>query len=636
MAATDVRPTSEEESRKVAEESREQEWAGRTFLRELFLGNFLLNHIHPFPAAQAQRPEFRRFYDELERFMREKVDPVVIDETGEYPEDVVNGLRKLGAFGIKIPREYGGLGFTVSEYTTIMQMVGSLDGNVGALLSAHQSIGVPQPLKLFGTPEQKKKYLTRCAAGAISAFALTEPHVGSDPASLSTTAELRGDTYILNGEKLWCTNGTLAELLVVMARDPKTKKISCFIVETDWPGVKVEHRCRFMGLKALANGIVSFQDVHVPRENLVGEEGKGLKIALITLNTGRLTLPATCTGLAKRCLEICRGWSNERKQWGVPIGKHEAISHMIAEMAATTFAMESVSKLASAMSDRGGYDIRLEAAAAKEWNTVRAWELVDRTLQIRGGRGYETERSLEGRGEFPVPVERLMRDARINLIFEGSSEIMHLFMAREAVDKHLEVAGAMIDPKRKPGGKLAALPKILGYYAGWYPPLWLRGLGGPLRYSDWGRLASHLRFVERSCRKLARESFHGMAVYQAKMERKQGFLFRCVDVVMELFAMAATISRARRMADDHDPDAARAVELADLFCRTSRRKVRRLFRDLWRNEDALRNTVAAHVLGGEHAWLERGILDIGLGPDAFKTQSLLALRAKERIAAGAS
>ncbi len=632
MAVTDIRPTSEEESRKVAEESREQVWAGRTFLRELFLGNFLLDHIHPFPVVREERPEFRKFYDELECFLRDKVDPVAIDESGEYPEDVVEGLRKLGAFGIKIPKEYGGLGFTVTEYTTIMQMVGSHDGNIGALLSAHQSIGVPQPLKLFGTPEQKKKYLPRCAAGAISAFALTEPHVGSDPASLSTTAELRGDSWVLNGEKLWCTNGTLAELLVVMAREPKTKKISCFIVETDSPGVKIEHRCRFMGLKALANGIVSFRDVHVPRENLIGEEGKGLKIALITLNTGRLTLPATCAGLAKRCLQICRGWANERKQWGVPIGKHEAIAHRLAEMAATTFAMESVSKLASAMADRGGYDIRLEAAAAKEWNTVRAWEIVDTTLQIRGGRGYETERSLEGRGEFPVPVERLMRDARINLIFEGSSEIMHLFMAREAVDKHLEVAGAMIDPRKKTGEKVSALPKILGYYAGWYPPLWVRGVAGRLAYSDWGRLTPHLRFVERSCRKLARESFHGMTVYQAKMERKQGFLFRCVDIVMELFAMAATVSRARRMADDRDPEAEKAAELADLFCRMSRRKVRRLFRDLWSNEDARRNRVAAHVLGGEHAWLERGILDIGLGPDAFKTQSLVALRERERMA----
>jgi alkylation response protein AidB-like acyl-CoA dehydrogenase len=627
MSETSPKPTSEEESRRVAEESREQEWAGRTFLRELFLGNFPLDHIHPFPGSRERRPEFAEFYDQLEKFLRAEVDPVAIDESGEYPEAAVEGLRKLGAFGMKISKEYGGLGFTVSEYTTAMQMVGSYDGNVAALLSAHQSIGLPQPLKLFGTPDQKKKYLPRCASGAISAFALTEPHVGSDPASLSTTAELRGDFYVLNGEKLWCTNGTLAELLVVMARDPATKKISCFIVETASAGVKIEHRCRFMGLRALANGVVSFRDVQVPRENLIGEEGKGLKIALITLNTGRLTLPATTAGLAKLCLKICRGWSGERKQWGVPIWKHEAIAHKIAEMASTAFAMDSVSRLASAMADRGGYDIRLEAAAAKEWNTVRAWEIVDETLQIRGGRGYERESSLEGRGEFPVPVERLMRDARINLIFEGSSEIMHLFMAREAVDKHLQVAGAIIDPKKGTGEKLSALPAILGYYAKWYPPLWLRGLSSSSRFSDWGKLAPHLRFVERSCRKLARQSFHGMAIYQAKMERKQGFLFRCVDVVMELFAMAATISHARRLLDERDPQAERARELADLFCRGSRRRVERLFRDLWRNDDAHKNKVAASVMGGEQAWLEDGILDIGLVAEAFKTHAMTGDRA---------
>ena len=629
MDATKPRMTTEQESRQIAEESRETEWAGRGFLRELFLGQFSVDLVHPFPKHDADRPEFSKFYTDLATFLSTRVDSVAIDETGEYPEQVVDGLRKLGAFGMKIPKDYGGLGFSVSEYCKVMEMVGSFDGNITALLSAHQSIGVPQPLKLFGTPEQKKKYLPRCAAGAISAFALTEPHVGSDPASLSTTAVRDGDFFVLNGEKLWCTNGTLAELLVVMARDPATKKISAFVVETNWPGVKVEYRCRFMGLKALANGVVSFKDVRVPRENLIGEEGKGLKIALITLNTGRLTLPAACAGIAKQCLEIVRGWSNARAQWGIPIWKHEAVGHRIADMAATTFAMDSIAKLASAMADRGGYDIRLEAAAAKEWNTVRCWEIVDRTLQIRGGRGYETEKSLKGRGESPIPVERIMRDCRINLIFEGSSEVMHLFMAREAVDKHLQVAGAMIDPKNGARQKLAAMPTILGYYVLWYPPLWLKGLTAWQRYGDWGPLATHLRFIERSARKLARSSFHGMAIYQAKMERKQGFLFRCVDIVMELFAMSAAASQARSMRDSGSPEAPQALELADLFCRAARRRVQASFRALWRNEDNELNRVAARVMKGEDTWLAKGRMDLGFTPDSFKTHFLTADRRGE-------
>jgi alkylation response protein AidB-like acyl-CoA dehydrogenase len=623
---TDAYVTTEAESREVAEQARQAEWEGKGFLRDLFLGKLQLELIHPFPRTREERPRFKKFLDELRWFLIDHVDSAAIDQTGEYPPHVIDGLRRLGAFGMKIPEEYGGLGFTVAEYCAVMEMVGSYDNNILALLSAHQSIGVPQPLKLFGTPEQKKKYLPRCAAGAISAFALTEPHVGSDPASLTTTVEWDGEAYVLNGEKLWCTNGTLADLLVVMARDPRTNKISAFVVETAWEGVRVEYRCRFMGLKALGNAVISFHGVRVPRENVIGEEGKGLKIALSTLNTGRLTLPAGASGLAKRCLEICRGWAGVRQQWGLPIWKHEAVSHQIADLAATAFAMDSVWKLASQMADRGGYDIRLEAAAAKEWNTVRAWELVDRTLQIRGGRGYETEGSLQGRGEAPIGVERMLRDCRINLIFEGSSEIMHLFMAREAVDKHLQVSGALADPKKGVGERLAALPRAARFYAGWYPPLWLRGLATPFRYGDFGRLATHVRFIERRCRKLARESFHGIVVHQARMERKQGFLFRCVDVVMELFAMAASISHARQLGAERHPDAERAVELADLFCRNARRKVQRLFHDLWSNDDARKNRLAASVMKGEHRLLAEGALGLGLAPEAFAPRSLLTSR----------
>jgi alkylation response protein AidB-like acyl-CoA dehydrogenase len=599
----------ERESRQVAEASRQAEWEKPSFMRELFLGTLRMDLIHPFPLPGKERPEFRAFFDRLVRFFEQEVDPVAIDATGEYPPHVIDGLRQLGAFGMKVPAAYGGLGFTNVEYNRVMTLLGSFDGNIAALLSAHQSIGVPQPLKLFGTEAQKKKFLPRCAAGEISAFALTELDVGSDPARMSTTAVKTADgaAYVLNGTKLWCTNGTLAKLLVVMATDPKTKKISAFVVETDWPGVTVEHRCRFMGLRALANAVISFKDVRVPAENLIGAEGRGLKIALTTLNDGRLSIPNTSVGTAKSCLAIVRKWAAERVQWGRPVGKHEAVAHMIADMAARTFAMESVANLATEMSDRGGYDIRLEAAAAKEWNTFRTWEMVDDTMQIRGGRGYETESSLASRGEQPIGVERMMRDYRINKIFEGSTEIMHLFMAREMVDKHLQVAGDLIDPEKGLGAKLGALPKMASFYAWWYPTRWL-GWGFWPRFASLGPLARDLRFVDRCARRLARASFHGMLVYQAKLQNKQAFLFRLVDIANELFAMAASLSRADALRATGSPQAAEARDLALQFCRSARRRIKHLFAALWSNDDALRYRTALDVLKGRHEWLEGGIM----------------------------
>jgi alkylation response protein AidB-like acyl-CoA dehydrogenase len=613
----------EKEARDVAESARETEWEHPSFARELYLGRFRLDLIHPHPPEdEAEAARAKPFLDKLAAFM-DRVDSEEIDRTGEIPESLVQELREMGAFGIKIPKEYGGLGFSQMTYIRAMELVTSKDGSVVALLSASQSIGVPQPLKLFGTEEQKRKYFPRLAKGAISAFALTEVDAGSDPANLRTTATPTedGQHYIINGEKLWCTNGTRAELFVVMARTPDVEKkgkmvkqITAFIVDAAMPGVEVKHRLRFMGLKAIENGVIRFNNVKVPKENILLGEGKGLKLALVTLNTGRLTLPAGATGAGKVMLRIARKWALERVQWGQPIGKHEAIAQKLANMAATTFAMEAVAELATALYERGHYDIRLEAAIAKLYNTEAGWKIVDDTVQIRGGRGYETSESLASRGEEPIPVERAMRDYRINLIFEGSSEIMRLFIAREAVDHHFKLAFDIVKPESTMKERLAAMAKSTPFYLTWYPSRWI-GTGQLKRYGEFGKLAPHIRFIEHNTRHLGRSIFHAMVRYGPKLEKKQAVLFRAVDIGAELFAMSATCVRAQMLVKKGQPE---AIALADTFCREARLRIEELFRNLYGPNDANLYKLAMSVLKGEHAWLEHGIVSYGtdMGSDA--------------------
>lgn len=619
-----------EQSRAVAEAAREQEWRKPSLAKGLYLGQFDLSLIHPHPRPEAAaRERGERFLADLEAFLR-TVDGAAIEREARIPDEVFQGLADLGCFGMKIPVEYGGLGLGQYSYNRALTMIGTVNASIAALLSAHQSVGIPEPLKLAGTAEQKRKYLPRCAAGAISAFLLTEPEVGSDPARLRATAvpSADGSEYVLDGMKLWTTNGVVAELLVVMARVPKADGhrggISAFIVEADAPGITVHRRNAFMGLRGIENGLTSLKGVRVPSENLIGREGEGLKIALTTLNAGRLAIPAICAGSAKWSLKIAREWSNARVQWGRPVGAHAAMAHKISFIAATTFALEAVVDLSGLLADEDRKDIRIEAALAKLWASEMAWRIGDELVQIRGGRGFETAASLAARGERAVAAEQLLRDLRINRIFEGSTEIMRLLIAREAVDAHLTAAGDLIDPHQDVAGKLRAAVSASGFYARWLPQL-VAGKGDlPTSYDEFGPLARHLRYVERTSRKLARETFYGMARWQGALEQKQGFLARVVDVGAELFAVSAACVRAAMIAADEPSKGRAAAQLADTFAEQSRHRTERLLDDLWKNTDAADERLAKRVLDGAYAWLEDGIVDQSEGTGPWITEEVPA------------
>jgi len=596
------------EAMEVAEASRETEWEKPSFVGQLFLGNLNTDLIHPFPEQPADdKAGADEFLAKLERFLAEHVDADKIDEQGEYDYSLFDGFNELGAWGMKIPKEYGGLGFSATNYNRAIGLVATWCGSTVAWLSAHQSIGVPQPLKLFGTEEQKKKYLPRLAKGAISAFALTEPGVGSDPAKMMTTATPSpdGKGWILNGEKLWCTNGLKAEIIVVMAQTPpkvvkgkEKKQISAFILETNTPGFEILHRCQFMGLRGIGNVLIKFNNCFVPNENLLWGEGLGLKLALITLNTGRLTIPAGCAAIGRRMVDIAKEWGLERVQWGAPIAKHEGVAAKIAWMASHTFAMEAIVWLTSGLADRGTVDLRLEAAMAKLFNTEVAWQCVDHLVQIRGGRGYETAASLRARGEKGYPVERIMRDMRINRIFEGTSEIQHLFIAREAVDPHMKRGYKILQPETPTGEKLAAAAKAGAHYAAWYPKKYLGWSRFP-KYGEFGSLSGHMGYVERASRHLARSIFHAMMRFQAKLERKQMVLFRLVDIGTDLFAMSAAVSYATMLAKQGH---ANALDLADVFCKEARMRIDYNFEHVFDNHDEESYRLVGKLLKGEYDW----------------------------------
>lgn len=611
-----------EESKQIAEASREADWTKPSFGKQLFLGSFRPELIHPQPeTAPAMREKGEAFLGRLRAFLVEHVDPLQIEADAKIPTEVIDGLKELGALGMKIGEEYGGLGLTQVYYNKALALAGTWHSALATLLSAHQSIGLPEPLRMFGTEEQKREWLPKVARTHISAFLLTEPDVGSDPARMTTAAvpTADGTGYEITGVKLWATNGAIADVVIVMAVVPRTETskggITAFICPYDTPGITVETRNAFMGLRGIENSLTSFDKVLVPNDAVVGGVGKGLKIALATLNTGRLSLPAICAASTKLALKISREWASERKQWGRRVGEHDPVAQHLAFVTGTAFGLEAVVDVSSRLADDKANDFRIEAALAKLYASELGWDAIDTMMQIRGGRSYETAASLKARGEKAVPAEQLMRDMRINRIFEGSTEIMHLLIAREAVDQHLAVAGDILDPKTALADKARAAVGAGKFYAGWLPTL-VTGEGQkPGAYAEFGPLAKHMRYVERSSRKLARSTFGLMGRHQASLEQKGALLGRVVDIGAELYAISCAVVYAQTIAREHPERRDGAFELAELFAKQARGRAEVLFAELFANDDAAQYETSMKVLDGSFTWFEEDVLDpAGDGP----------------------
>lgn len=593
-------------------EAAREEIKKPSFMTQLFAGEPDFSLLIPFPT---QNPEDQRVGDEylarLAGFLRDHVDPREIERTAKIPRSVLDGLRDLGAFGMAIPHEYGGLGLSQTNYDRALALVASYCNVLALLLSVHQSIGVSRPLLLFGTEAQRRAWLPRLARGELSAFALTEPQIGSDPANMRTTATLSDDgtSYVIDGEKLWCTNSPIADIIVLTAK--VDGKVTAFIADLHAPGVEILHRCSFMGCRGIENGWVRFDRVKVAAENVLGGVGKGLRVALTALNYGRVSVAAICLGMAQQVFPPAVQWARERMAFGKPIGFHELNTHKLARAAADLFAMEALIHLTSGMIDRGRSDFRVEAAITKLVCSERLWAAVDTAMQIRGGRGYECAESIAARGEAGAPIEQIFRDARLYLIGEGSSEILKLFIAREVWDQHLKRAAPIFGKPLPTEGSLAERApryaelageagKLGAFYARWYAERLIPNgdLGEIGMEVANPQLRDELRYVKGTSRRLARVILQQMARYTTGLEERQGLVARLADIGIDLFTMVTVCGYA-----DARP---RGVPLALLVCADARERIEERFRALGYNDDEAATRLGRDVLNGGYDWLIEG------------------------------
>ncbi|MDA2922026.1 acyl-CoA dehydrogenase family protein [Patescibacteria group bacterium AH-259-L07] len=553
-------------AKKLLEDIKEIEAARETmtqpsFTTGLFAGKPQFDLIMPFPEQSSQDKQIGDQYcKKVEAFLHAHVDPDEIERSAKIPENVFKKAFELGLFGMKIPKQYGGLGFSQTNYNRVLALVSSWCNIFGLTLSAHQSIGLPMPILLFGNEEQKQTYLPRVAQKEISAFALTEPSVGSDPASMVAKAVLNKEKthYIVDGQKLWCTNAPIAGVIVLMARVPAKKAkdehektiwiptpegdnaddnvITSFIVEMETPGIKILQRCQFEGGRGIENAWIGFTNVRIPAENVIGHTGKGLKYALTILNTGRVSINPICLGITKQAWQPTLDWVNFRITFNKSLGEHETQTMRIAQMASNLFAMDAATWLASQMADNKTTDIRVEAALTKVFCSETAIQFLEASQILFGGRGYETADSKRARGEMAFPSEQLVRDAKLYRIGEGATDTLIPFIAREVLDQHLRRAKDLLEGNVHGFTWLCELFRLGNFYIPWYLNQWIiKNVE-----SDHPRVRKHLRYVERKSRHLARKVFYALIRYRKKLYDRQAVADRLTKTGIDLFMIAAT------------------------------------------------------------------------------------------------
>jgi acyl-CoA dehydrogenase family protein 9 len=547
------------------------------FAKELFFGRFHSTAMLPYPRlSAAERHAGDQAVAEVREFVSTQLDAAKIDQDCDIPASVIHGLGRIGVLGMTIAPEHGGRGLSQQNYCRVMEVIGGACASTAVFVNAHHSIGL-RALQLFGTFEQKSRWMKPLASGEqVAAFALTEPEAGSDASNVRTTATPTSDGtgYTLNGTKRYITNGAIAQVLTVMARTPDAKdpdgKITAFLVTPDMPGFEVvEARMPKCGIRGTATARLAFTNMFVPKENVLGQVGKGLKVALTTLDFGRTTFGASCTGAAKVCLDLSLKHARERRQFGKTLGEFELIKQKLALMAADTFAMEAATYHTAALIDSGAEDYMLETAMLKVFASDALWRIVNDAMQIYGGAGYFSN----------MPLERMLRDARINLIGEGANEVLRCFVAMVG----MRGVGEQLKTVLKKPWTVGKLIHLL------HPQF-------PIPH----------QLLVSPAQELARQISQFAARCQGQLIKlREGILdreyiqARLGDIAIELFTASCVFARLgglKDVADLAQDEYNRQWQTGLFYLKTAMRRNRQRFRELKDNDDAETNNLADLLL----------------------------------------